>query len=394
MARYFKKDIDFLGKKKAFFAISGFLCAASIVAVIVCGLNLGIEFVGGTSITFSDSGSVTLDEMRTACEDAGLTDPTIQTTSTNGTAGFLVRTNVTDPNESASDASAISDTLGLSSDSYEISVIGPDWGTTVLHSSLIAFIVAMAAIIVYVAIRFEWKMGLIAVLALFHDLLIVVGIYALFQIEVTPNVIAALLTIMGYSLYDTVVVFHRMNENGTPDMKCSFMSMANHSINQVFTRTINTSLVSLVPVLAMLFFGGETLKGFAFAMTIGLVLGSYSSIGVASPLYALWKSREPGYAKLAKRYGYERWVTDPVISGLYSMADLAAGSVKGVSSEMTTAASAMRGASASASASVSDEDEAEAARETEAELPADTSASAQVHHTDNRSRAQRKKSHH
>ncbi len=322
MARYFKKDIDFLGKKKIFFIISSLLCIVSIVAILFQGLNLGIEFVGGTSITFSDAGTVSLDDMRSACTQAGFADATIQTTEANGTSGFLIRTNTIDPNESAANAASIAQTLGLSTSSYEVSVIGPDWGTTVLRSSLIAFIVAIGAIIIYIAIRFEWKMGFVAILALIHDLLIVIGIYALFKLEVTPNVVAALLTIMGYSLYDTVVVFHRMNENASTSMKCSFMSMANHSINQVFTRTINTSLASLIPVIAMLIFGGETLKGFALAMIIGLVAGSYSSIGVASPLYALWKDREPAFAKLKTRYGYERHVTDSVVQGLYSMADL------------------------------------------------------------------------
>ena len=129
------------------------------------------------------------------------------------------------------------------------------------------------------------------------------GVYALVGREVNPNTIAALLTILGYSLYDTVVVFHRINDNmQSDDIKCTFMTMANHSINQVLVRTINTTLTSLIPVLAMLLFGGETLKDFAFAMVIGLVCGSYSSIAVASPLYAMWKTREPRYQKLVKKF--------------------------------------------------------------------------------------------
>jgi SecD/SecF fusion protein len=163
--------------------------------------------------------------------------------------------------------------------------------------------VAIALIILYIAFRFEFKMGVVAVVALVHDIVIIVGIYAIFGREVTPNVVAALLTIMGYSLYDTVVVFHRINDNMSTAANHSFITVANHSINQVFIRTLNTTLTSLVPVLAMLFFGGETLKDFAFAMSIGLVLGAYSSIGIASPLYALWKQREPKYKKLYAKYG-------------------------------------------------------------------------------------------
>lgn len=323
MARYFKHDLNFMGVRKVFFIVSGTLCAISIIALCVLHLNLGIEFIGGTSVTFNDTGAITLDEMRSACAEAGIPDATIQVTNTGGTPGFLLRTNTTDPNESASYASAVADNLGLSTDSYEVSVIGPDWGTTVLRSTLIAFLVAMALIITYISLRFrDYKMGLMAVLALFHDLLIIIGFYALFQIEVSPNVVAALLTIMGYSLYDTVVVFHRMNENANTKMKCSFMSMANHSINQVFTRTINTTLTSIIPVLAMLIFGGETLKGFAIAMTIGLITGSYSSFAIASPLYVLWKEKEPTFAKLKKRYGYESHVTDNVIAGTATMDDV------------------------------------------------------------------------
>ena len=149
-------------------------------------------------------------------------------------------------------------------------------------------------------------MGFTAVVALLHDLIIVMGVYALIGREVTPNTIAALLTILGYSLYDTVVVFHRINDNMKElNIRCSFMTMANHSVNQVFLRTINTTLTSIIPVIAMLFFGGETLQDFAFAMVIGLISGSYSSIAVATPLFSMWKTREPANAKLQKRFGKE-----------------------------------------------------------------------------------------
>lgn len=187
-----------------------------------------------------------------------------------------------------------------------MTTIGPDWGASVIQSSLIAFLVSIVLIIIYIAIRFDYKMGITAIVALLHDLVLVMGIYALVGREVNPNTIAALLTILGYSLYDTVVVFHRINDNMQgDDIKCTFMTMANHSINQVLVRTINTTLTSLIPVLAMLFFGGETLKDFAFAMAIGLICGSYSSVAVATPLYAMWKTREPRNAKLVKKYGTE-----------------------------------------------------------------------------------------
>lgn len=302
--RFIKKDINFMGARKVFLSISAFLVLASIATVGFKGLDFGIEFVGGTSVSFHNTGDITIEQMRDAFTEAGEPDAVVQTTNSDGTEGFLIRTTSTSAEDAASVATAVANDLNLSTSSYEVSTIGPDWGAGVIQSSLIAFFVSILLIIVYIAFRFEYKMGLMAVLALIHDLIIVVGVYALFGREITPNTIAALLTILGYSLYDTVVVFHRINDNMKESkVKCTFMSMANHSLNQVFVRTINTTLTSFIPVLGMLLFGGETLKDFAFAMAVGLIAGSYSSIAVATPLFSLWKSREPKYAKLQKKYG-------------------------------------------------------------------------------------------
>ena len=302
--RFIKKDINFMGARKVLLSVSAFLVLASIATVGFKGLDFGIEFVGGTSVSFHNTGDITIEQMRDAFTEAGEPDAVVQTTNSDGTEGFLIRTTSTSAEDAASVATAVANDLNLSTSSYEVSTIGPDWGAGVIQSSLIAFLVSILLIIVYIAFRFEYKMGLMAVLALIHDLVIVVGVYALFGREITPNTIAALLTILGYSLYDTVVVFHRINDNMKESkVKCTFMSMANHSLNQVFVRTINTTLTSFIPVLGMLLFGGETLKDFAFAMAVGLIAGSYSSIAVATPLFSLWKSREPKYAKLQKKYG-------------------------------------------------------------------------------------------
>lgn len=302
--RFIKKDINFMGARKVLLSVSAFLVLASIATVGFKGLDFGIEFVGGTSVSFHNTGDITIEQMRDAFTEAGEPDAVVQTTNSDGTEGFLIRTTSTSAEDAASVATAVANDLNLSTSSYEVSTIGPDWGAGVIQSSLIAFLVSILLIIVYIAFRFEYKMGLMAVLALIHDLVIVVGVYALFGREITPNTIAALLTILGYSLYDTVVVFHRINDNMKESkVKCTFMSMANHSLNQVFVRTINTTLTSFIPVLGMLLFGGETLKDFAFAMAVGLIAGSYSSIAVATPLFSLWKSREPKYEKLQKKYG-------------------------------------------------------------------------------------------
>lgn len=302
--RFIKRDINFLGHRKVFLTVAAVLVVASFAVVGVKGLNFGIEFVGGTSVTMPATEGVGTEELRAAFADAGEPDAVIQSTNTNGEDGFLVRTTTTSAEDAAATANRVAEQLGLATQDIQVTTIGPDWGASVIQSSLIAFLVSIVLIIVYIAFRFEYKMGVTAVVALLHDLVIVVGIYALVGREVNPNAIAALLTIMGYSLYDKVVVFHRINDNMKDDtVKCTFMTMANHSINQVFIRSMNTSLTSLIPVVAMLLFGGETLKDFAFAMTIGLICGAYSSIAVATPLYTLWKTREPKNAKLVKRYG-------------------------------------------------------------------------------------------
>ncbi|MEQ3034548.1 protein translocase subunit SecF, partial [Eggerthella lenta] len=304
--KFIKHDINFLGHRRVFLGVAAVLVCVSLAIVGVKGLNFGIEFVGGTSVSFHNTGDVSTEQMRTAFNDAGEPDAVVQTTTADGDQGFLVRTTTTSAEEATQRANQVADKLGLSTDSFEVTTIGPDWGASVIQSSLIAFLVSIVLIIIYIAIRFEYKMGVTAIVALLHDLVLVMGVYALVGREVNPNTIAALLTILGYSLYDTVVVFHRINDNmQSDDIKCTFMTMANHSINQVLVRTINTTLTSLIPVLAMLLFGGETLKDFAFAMVIGLVCGSYSSIAVASPLYAMWKTREPCYQKLVKKFGPE-----------------------------------------------------------------------------------------
>ena len=251
--RFIKKDINFMGARKVLLSISAFLVLASIATVGFKGLDFGIEFVGGTSVSFHNTGDITIEQMRDAFTEAGEPDAVVQTTNSDGTEGFLIRTTSTSAEDAASVATAVANDLNLSTSSYEVSTIGPDWGAGVIQSSLIAFFVSILLIIVYIAFRFEYKMGLMAVLALIHDLIIVVGVYALFGREITPNTIAALLTILGYSLYDTVVVFHRINDNMKESkVKCTFMSMANHSLNQVFVRTINTTLTSFIPVLGML----------------------------------------------------------------------------------------------------------------------------------------------
>jgi hypothetical protein len=177
------------------------------------------------------------------------------------------------------------------------------------------FRVAILLILAYVTLRYEFKMSVTAVIALIHDMLIILGIYAWTQIPVTPNVVAALLSTMGFSLYDTVVEFDRTNDNAKTlrdGIHRTYLEICNFSINEVVVRSINTTITTLVPELAMYFFGGATLKDFAFAMILGELLGTYSSYAVATPLLAIWKTREPRWAKLEAKYGEGAGAPTPV----------------------------------------------------------------------------------
>ena len=319
-----------------------------VVALVgVRGVNFGIEFVGGTSVTFHQGGNdATTEQVRSAFADAGEPDAVVQTTDSDGQAGFLVRTTDTSAESAAAAANKVADQFGWNAESFEVTTIGPDWGASVIQSSCIAFFVSLLLIIAYISVRFrDPKMGVSAVIALLHDLVIVLGVYVLVGREVTPNTIAALLTILGYSLYDTVVVFHRINENMKGDSpKCTFATMANHSVNEVLVRSLNTSITSLIPVAAMLIFGGETLRDFALAMTVGLVCGCYSSYAIATPIYVMWKTREPQFTKLQKKYGTEiqRWFLNRLpqaAAAAGTAVDAAADNATGQDAAATTAAS-------------------------------------------------------
>ena len=296
--------IDFMGKTKWFLGFSAVLFVAAMVALLVSGVTFGIEFQGGTSMTFSAPDEVTVEDVREALEQADV--PSAQSATIQRTRQadeFLVQTGEADPARAAQAFDSISETLGLPEQDANITTIGPSWGENITSAAVLALIVSLGAILLYVSVRFEYKMSVIAVAALIHDVGIVLGIYALAGRAVTPNTVAALLSILGYSLYDTVVVFHRIRENSQNLVRRTFSDMANDSLNQVFVRSLNTSITSIIPVVVLFFFGGETLRDFAFALMIGIALGVYSSIGFGTPLYVMWKEREPKYAALARKAG-------------------------------------------------------------------------------------------
>ncbi len=295
--------VDFMGNRKWLFTVSLVLIAVSIGALLIRGLNFGIEFKGGTTIVLPYKQGLTVESVRAELSKDGMTDAIVQPVQTGTTLeGFLVRSSISDTAKANQIFQTVASDLSLDLSGTSASIIAPSYSKTITDAAMLALVLSLAAILVYISIRFEYKMSVTAVIALVHDALITLGIYALMGREVTPNTIAALLTILGYSLYDTIVVFHRIRENTAHLVKKSFMEMANDSINQVLARWINTGLSSIIPVVVLLLFGGTTLKDFAFALTIGLISGAYSSVAVASPLYAMWKETEPRYQALKKKY--------------------------------------------------------------------------------------------
>lgn len=291
-----------MGKRRIFFAISTVIVVVSIAVLLLKGLTFGIEFQGGTVMTLEGAAGVSVEDVRDILQNVGVPDARNAVIQTTDDGGLIVRTSESDTASAQEDFTALIGELDLPAQDVNVTTIGPGWGANVTRAAVIALVISIISILAYISIRFEYKMSVTAVLSLVHDALFVLGVYAILGREVTPNTIAALLTILGYSLYDTIVVFHRIRENAAGLSKRSFMDMTNASINQIFMRWLNTGLIQIIPVLCLLFFGGETLRDFAFAMAIGLVSSAYSSVALASPLYALWKEREPRFQALKKKY--------------------------------------------------------------------------------------------
>ncbi|MCL5292264.1 MAG: protein translocase subunit SecF [Actinobacteria bacterium] len=293
-------NIDFIGRIKIWFAISATVILIGMVGLGARGLNFGIDFKGGTSFEVKTSKEVTVAKMREELKRLGIDNAVVQPVSGNQ---MLVRTRDISADEQAKVKNDIAQHFGVKPSEINVQSVGPGWGREITNAAVQALVLALAGLLVYISFRFEFKMAVAAIGALVHDILITIGIYALVGREVNPNTIAALLTILGYSLYDTIVVFHRIKENGGTMAKETYSAMVNRSINQVLIRSINTTMTVILPVGAILFLGGETLKDFAFALFIGIASGAYSSIFVATPLLTLWKEREPQNQVLRRKYG-------------------------------------------------------------------------------------------
>ncbi len=287
--------VDFVGRRNTWFAVSAVVIAIGVAALIIKGLTFGIEFKGGTLFEARFKKNVSVAKVRSVVRPLGLGDSVIQKA---GNKSIHLRTAELTIAKQQKVKSALSD---IGAKDFNIQGVGASWGERLTTGTLVALLVSLVVVFGFVAVRFEFKMGTVAVMALFHDIIVAVGLYALVGREVTTATVAAFLTILGYSLYDTIVIFDRVREN-TPGLKLkTYSAMVNDSVNQSLRRSINTSLTSIIPVVSLLVLGGETLNDFAFALLVGLVSGAYSSLFIASPVLAIWKETEPKYVGLRKR---------------------------------------------------------------------------------------------
>jgi SecD/SecF fusion protein len=292
-------QIDFMKRRYLWFAISGVVIALGIGALAVRGLNLGIDFKGGTQVVFKTPGYTSLASVRDQAATIGQSDAIIQgkgSSQGDSYKSFQIRTRSLSPTQQ----NTLSDDLQakLKAESIGIQNVSSSFGRQIARNAIWAILVSLFLIIVYIAIRFDFKFALPVIIALIHDLLITVGIYALSGSEVTTATVAAVLTVLGYSIYDTIIIFDRVREN-IPLMRGSaFATIANVSLWETIRRSLATTFITLLPVLSLYFFGGATLQTFALALIVGIASGAYSSIFVAAPLLTMWKEREPEYRRL------------------------------------------------------------------------------------------------
>ncbi len=286
--------MDFMGASKYFFSMSGVILLVGALAIGGRGLHLGIDFTSGTRITTSLVRPATEAQVRSVMTAEGVSDPTVQkiTNRALGNSVFQISTKIS-PSKVPLLRSALDTRFGLRS--FDSTSVGPTFGHTVANSAVVAIIASLLVISVYIALRFEWKFAVPVLIALMHDLLITSGVYALTGRQVTTATVAALLTILGYSLYDTIIVFDRVRENVPRMPRAAFSQIVNRSMSEVLTRSLATTSCTLLPILALLLFGGSTLQDFAFALLIGVASGAYSSIFIASPVLTHWKEREAVY---------------------------------------------------------------------------------------------------
>ena len=299
-------SMNVIRARKKWYAVSALFIALSVFALGAQGLRLGIEFEGGSAFVVTTS-TGSIEQAREAVSSAGYTDNVI--IQTLGEEKIRIQTGVLDAGQSNAIQDALAAQFGVSVESIDTQNVGPSWGEEISKKALQGLIAFLICIMIYLALTFEPKMAVAAVVALIHDVFITVGLYAFIGFEVTPATVIGFLTILGYSLYDTVVVFDKIRENTkgiTSTGKSTYSDATNLAVNQTFVRSLNTSLIALLPVAAILFvgaglLGAGTLKDLALALFIGLIAGTYSSIFIAPPVLASLREREPAMKALSVR---------------------------------------------------------------------------------------------
>ncbi|KRD14891.1 protein translocase subunit SecF [Streptomyces sp. Root264] len=297
---------DFIGHRKLWYGISILITITAVLGLAVRGLNMGIDFQGGAVFTTAKGGSISVAQAEEAAKAASGHDAVVQKLD-NGT----VRIQIAGMDIQQSDAikNKLAEDFKVNPETIAADLVGPSWGDQIAGKAWQGLAIFMVLVVIYLAIAFEWRMAIAALVALIHDITITVGIYALVGFEVTPGTVIGLLTILGYSLYDTVVVFDSLKEQTkdlTKQTRFTYSEVANRSINGTLVRSINTTVVALLPVAGLLFIGGGflgagTLNDISLSLFVGLAAGAYSSIFIATPLVADLKELEPQYKALKKR---------------------------------------------------------------------------------------------
>jgi preprotein translocase subunit SecF len=301
---------DFVGKRRRWYAISAVFLVLALIGLFGRGLNLGIEFKGGSEFTVPNT-TATVEEARAVVEGVGVADPIVTEI---GSDKLRIQTPALTLDESTKVTAALSKELGVPQGDIGVTLVGPSWGSEITKRALQGLVVFLVLVAVFLSAYFEWRLAIAALVALVHDLLITIGIYALTGFEVTPATVIGVLTILGFSLYDTVVVFDKVRENTrgiTSSNRITYSEAANLALNQTLIRSINTSIVALLPVAAILvigvgFLGAGTLKDLALALFIGTAAGTYSSIFIATPVACQLQERRPDMKALAARVASRR----------------------------------------------------------------------------------------
>ena len=297
-----KAMINFMNKRKIAMIFSLILIAISIGSLVTKGLNLGIDFTGGYLIEAGYQNDVDLDKVRTALANADFKDAQVQNfgSSKDIIVRIAPRTDINKATISDNVLSVLTSTSDQTVDMRRVEFVGPQVGDELRDDGGIALLVALGCILVYISLRFQMKSAIGAILALIHDVIITIGFFSLIQMEFDLSVLASILAVIGYSLNDTVVVLDRIRETFRSVRKTSAEDILNMSINQTFSRTIVTSLTTLLVLLALFFFGGEIIHGFAMALIVGVIIGTYSSIYIASSTLMLMKIHKQDFLVVAK----------------------------------------------------------------------------------------------